>query len=117
MGSICQCPEGIYDDLDLRTSHISGNNTHAYKNGDTEEEKAFLRRHKLKRSANFNKDKNNNSLLIDKEISICIHTNVPENHDDELKFDYGELQKLEESHVKASEYYSRKSSWVSKFIY
>ena len=114
MGSVCQCPEGIYDDIEIKNSKVGKIGKHSLirKNSDQEEEK-LLRSNKLN-------SKKTSSLIIDKEISMTLNTvesirNKAENvnrNDLTIVEDLG----MNKSIMFRSEIQSRRSSFISKLI-
>ena len=112
MGSVCQCREGIYDDIEIKNSKIGKFSKHSHiKQYSDQEEEKLLRSNKL-----FSKK--TNSLIIDKEISMTLNTvesiRNKENYinkNDQTVVEDGEMNK---SIMFRSEVQSRRSSFISK---
>ena len=125
MGSICQCPEGVYEDLDLRMSQNRNKNYRSSNNNydEGDEESTLIRKAKNNNTINFsNKSLKHSNLVIDKEVSLNINNSkYYVNYDNKSNKDYNtnldvEKININEQSARPSEYHSRTNSWVSKLF-
>lgn len=128
MGSICQCPEGMYEDLDLRTSqsrhrNYRSNNMHG-NNSYVDEENSLLNKTRNKYLTNFQtKNLLFPSYVIDKEVSIHISNNIKDDTDNKkinknncchTSICKSDKININETTIRPSELHSRTNSWASK---